>query len=222
MGAIRKTYNLVAALALVHLLAIGGGVGYLVATGKLDAERARAALAVLKGEGDSGGEATADATSDSESGAAERAARAGVSPDDQRVKDEVAWRNAERYRTQIEQRLKLINAARLDVDRRREEFEKLVERDKTEREARTKRESVAGYAKQVELISQLSPKVALKQIMAMSDVDAARILFDLNTRKVKKIVEAAKSENQQVKMTNVMKLLVDVKSDTKADPRKGT
>lgn len=212
MGIIKKTYHAAAALALFNLLALVGGVWYFFSTGSLDAERVRAAAAVLRGDAEIADETAGEDSADSTSFDAEGMVRSGGSPEQRRVEDEIAWRNAERYRTQIEQRLKLINVARLDVDRRREEFEKLKDRENREREVRTQRESVAGYAKQMDVIAALKPKTALKQVMTMSDADAARIFFELSTRKVKKIVEAAKGAAEQAKMTTIMNLLADMKS----------
>ncbi len=212
MGIIKKTYHAAAALALLNLLALAGGTWYFFTTGKLDAERVRGAAAVLRGDADVAGEETGEELTEATSPDAERIVRTDASPEQRRVEDEIAWRNAERYRTQIEQRLKLINTARLDVDRRREEFEKLKSLEREEREAQTQREAVAGYAKQVSVISALKPKAALGQLMTMSDADVARIFFELSTRKVKKIVEAAKSGTENAKITTVMNLLSDMKS----------
>ena len=49
-GLITKSYRTIATLALLNFLALGGGIGYLVASGRLDAERARLVAEVLRGE----------------------------------------------------------------------------------------------------------------------------------------------------------------------------
>jgi hypothetical protein len=210
MGAIKSTYHWIAALALIHLLLLGGGIAFLFGTGRADTQRLQAAFEALTAAAP---KENASKNADDDDMEAPTAAPAPLSPAEQRVRDEIAWRNAERYRTQIEQRLKLINAARVEVDQRREEFENLQAKVKAERLDQETRESVVGYAKQVEVLAALAPKAALQQIMTMDDVEAARIFFELGTRKVKKIVEAARSDEQQAKITGVLALLPDVKND---------
>ncbi len=209
MGTVKTAYHTVAALVILHLLAITGALGYWFANGTLDVERVREAVAVLKEDRTDPLEDDGEArTSDDQS-----PEPTALSPEEQRTNDEIAWRNAERYRTQIEQRLKLVNAARLDVDRRREELERLRKQAQAQQQERAESQSAAGYEKQIEILSSLTPKVALQQFMTMSDADAALVLFRLETRKVKKIVEAAKNQAQQAKMTTVLQLMRDLKPD---------
>ncbi len=214
MGTIRTTYHWIAALALLHLLALGGGVGYLFGTGRLDAQRVRAAVGVLCGEQEQiTNEPRASAR------AAPPANQVVASRQRGMVNDEIQRRNAERYRTQVEQRLKFVNAARLEVDRRREEFEAQAEKDRQARKLRAERESGAGYAKEVEIIAALSPKTALEQIMTMDDAEAARVMFQLDTRKVKKIIEAAKTDAERARVTAVRRLIRDIQPTEAHEPR---
>ncbi|MCH7525870.1 MAG: hypothetical protein IID39_00400 [Planctomycetes bacterium] len=213
-GPIVKAYRLMATFALLNLIALGGGIGYLVSSDRLDIERVRAIAEML------GGDAAADTEGDEtleESGAQDGGSGGGVlaarSAEEERVAEEIAWRNAERYRTEIEQRLKFINAARLDVDRRREEFERLKDQEHLAERERTAQQQQAGYAKEIEIMSALSPKTALKQLMSMTDVDAARILFELETRKTKKIFETAKTDVEVAKMITIRRLIRDMKPD---------
>lgn len=206
-GALKKTYNLIAGLALLHLLALGGGIGYLVNSGRLDVERARKVVAMFGGQEEEAEQADGE---QGEGGGAGATQPALVSRGDEQVRDEIRWRNTDRYRAQIEQRLKFINAARLDVDRRREAFERLKEKEQVERKGREREAVQPGYKKELEIISQLKPRVALKQIMTMSDADAARVMFQLNSRKVKRIFEAAKTDTELTKLTTVRRLIRDI------------
>ena len=212
MGRIKTAYNWAAALALLHVLALGAGAAYLFGTGKVDPQRVRNAIVVLSGEA----EETAELIEpEAEATSAEKVAsrRLGL------INDEINRRNSERYRSQIEQRLKMVNAARLEVDRRREKIEKQAKRDRDARKARDELESTVGFAKEVEIIAALSPKTALAQIMTMNDADAARLVFQLETRKVKKIIEAAKTEVELAKITTIRRLIRDIKT---ADIESGT
>ena len=205
MGRIRTAYNWVAAVALLHVLALGVGAGYLFGTGMVDPQRVRDAVTVLSGEVEESAESVKP---EGEATAAQKVASRRLGA----INDEIDRRNAERYRSQIEQRLKMVNAARLEVDRRREEIEKQAERDSEARKQRDERESGAGFAKEVEIIGSLSPKTALAQIMTMNDADAARLMFQLDTRKVKKIIEAAKTEATRAKITAIRRLIRDMKT----------
>ncbi len=211
MSTLRTTYRWVAGLALLHMIGLGGGAAYLLGTGSIDADRLRQAVSVLR-ETDADESEAGDSAELPEVKGAGEVASASRSPEEQLLADEVEWRNTERYRTQLDQRLKLINTERLEVDRRREAFERFKEQERQEREAREEKESVAGYSKQVEIISALKPKAALGQLMSMNDVDAAQIMFRFDTRKVKKIIESAKTEEQRTKMTAIVRLIADLKS----------
>lgn len=210
-GGLVKTYRFGATLALLHLLALGGGVGYLISTGRLDAVRAREIVSLLSGP--DAGDAADSETVEAEDQGDDAAGKPVWSAEEERLREESAWRNAERYRAEIEQRLKFIIAARVDVDRRREEFEKLKSEQRLEEKRRAAQQDQVGYAKEIELIAALKPKVALQQLMNMSDADAARIVFELETRKAKKIFEAARNEAEAGKLTKIRRLIRDMKSD---------
>jgi len=205
MGSMIKTaYKIAAGLALLHLVALVGVIVFLEATGRLDAERVRRVAAVLRG-GEEPSEASAG------TGQAVEVGADGDGPsDDPQVADEIRWRNTDRYRAQVEQRLKFINAARVELDRQREEFERRLERERKEREERLAEAGKPGYEKELEIIGQLKPQVALDQLMTMSDAEAARLLFELDTRKAKKIFEAAKTDAQRAKLTTVRTLIRDM------------
>ena len=207
-GSIKATYRTIATLALLNFLALGGGLGYLVATGRLDAERARQVADVFRDEDE---EVAPAASEPSETDETPAAGASVVTSDEQQIRDEIAWRNAERYRTQLEQRLKFINAERMDVNRRREEFEALKNEERARRQETSKNSKEPGYLKELEVMKALSPRTALRQLMTMKDADVARILFELDTRRTKKIVEAAKTDIQRSKITAALLLMRDFK-----------
>ena len=216
MGSLKKAYHWIAALALVHLLALGGWVTHLVTTGQLDVERVRAMAAVLRPDD---GEAPQDQPVSAEDAVDEDSDALSMSPEQKQAEDEIAWRNADRYRAQIEQRLKFIRTVRVDVDRRREEFERAQKTAEQQQREREEKAAQPGPAKELEILSALSAKAALKQLMTMDDADAARIMFQFDARKAKKIVESAKTQAQHAKITTVLRLVRDMK--TVARPTEG-
>lgn len=209
--ALKRAYVWAATVALLNMLAMGGGVAYWFSRGG-NAQRVRQAWQVLSGELVPG-ERDDDPA---EQAVQQQATAAALSPEKQRVRDEIAWRNTERYRTQLEQRLKFINAERLEVDRRREEFERMQEQVRLARQKRAQRQAQAGYEKELEIVAALKPSAALEHLLTMDDGEAARVLFQLDTRKAKKIVEAAKTEAQMSHMSTLLKLVRDIKRDDAA------
>ncbi len=212
-NALLKTYHVLAAFALLNLLGLGVGIAYLIATGRLDIERARDIAKVVRGEDE-------PAPTDSPDSQNEDDATQEIPPDhvrkDHHVQDEIRWRNTDRYRAQLEQRLKFINAARLDVERKREELERLSERQRDEKARLAQSAASPGRKKEIEIIAALRPKAALEQVMAMPEADAARILFELDNRKVKKIFEAAKTDAELSRLTTIRELISDIRA-TSAD-----
>ncbi len=206
-GALKKIYHIVAAFALLNCLAAGGVSGWLFSSGRLNAERGRQILAMLGDEAPI--RAGLDAAVDQES-SADVSVPSGIIQSDELIEDEMRWRNTDRYRAQIEQRLKFMNAVKLDVDRRREELERLREQERLALEQLANDAKRPGYQKELDILSALSPKAALRQIMTMSDADAARVVFELHDRKVKQIFESAKAPAELEKLTTVRELLRDL------------
>jgi flagellar motility protein MotE (MotC chaperone) len=210
-NALVKTYHVAAAFALLNLLGLGAGITYLIATGRLNIERAREIAKVVRGEDEPVSTESPDSQDD---------ATQGIPPDharkDLHVQDEIRWRSTDRYRAQLEQRLKFINAVRLDVERKREELERLRERQRDERTRLAQSAASPGRQKEIEIIAALRPNAALKQVMAMPEADAARILFELDNRKVKKIFEAAKTDTELSRLTTIRELISDIRA-TNAD-----
>ncbi len=214
----KRAYRLFATFALLNLLGAGGFVTWLVNAGRLDVEKAREIFAMFQEQPQEEPLPDEDVAQEDED-VTVRTATSSI--EGQRAADEVAWRNAERYRTQLEQRLKLVNAARVEVDRRREEFEARVDEESKNRSERDTQEATKGFEKQIEILSLLSPKIALEQLATMSDADAASLLFELETRKVKKIIESAKDDASRDKITRVMQLMTDIKPDDQSGRNTG-
>jgi len=209
-GALKKTYRMIASMARVNMILLGGGIAYLVAGGRLNADRAREVVSLVMGGGDADQKASS-ANDQKETGSEPEPSV--VTREQEQEADEIRWRNADRYRARIEQRLKFINTVSMDVDRKREKFEHLQAAARQEREERLRKAGQPGYQKVLDIIAALKPKAALQQIMSMSDADAAQVLFQLDNRKVKKVFEAAKTSVETTKLTTVRQLIRDMQPD---------
>jgi len=185
----RRAYDGAALFALLNMVALVCVVGYLAATGAVDGEKVRRAAIALRGEtapipeppaGD-GNALLAVAKPDMATGI------------ESEVDLEIAHRESERIKTELDQRLALNNSILLKVRTEREAYRR-------ERDAAAKQEQAFadvqredGFRKQVAIMEALSPKVAIQHLLAISDpTEAAGILMTMETGKAKKIVEAAK------------------------------
>lgn len=214
MSLIRNIYGTVAFLALVNLAGIGGIVGYLISSDKLDAEKAREIIKLVNGTEDENEQADPGMEDENDDPTDETIETQVASSREQtRVSEEITRRDTDRYRTQLEQRLKFIRRERIEIDRLREEFDHDQMRAKENAQESLERQQTAGFAKELEILRSLKPQAALTQIMTMDDAQAAELLFKLGTRKIKKIFEAAKTEAQLKKITTIRELIRDVKTE---------
>jgi hypothetical protein len=169
---IRGVYHALAALALLHVAALFGAGGVMLATGRLKVDRAREALAVLRGQAPSTVQAAPVAeTAPDAQPPAETILDVGPPIS---VEQELLHREADRIRADLEHRVALNNRIMLRVTTEREAFQK------------------EGFRKLVEIMEALSPAAALDLLIGMPDADeAARLMFEMDARKARNIVEAA-------------------------------
>lgn len=214
----RRAYDTVALFALLNVLALGGLGTYLVASGAVDAEKARRIGAVLRGEDSP----QARAQVPEEPVAAETDTTGSESGGDvvaqSQMGMEILRREGERIKAELDQRLALNNSILLRVMTERERFQQ--ERDETARQQKAaldiRREE--GFKKQIAIYESLAPKVAVQHLLAMSEPDqAAKVLLEIQTRKAKKIVEAAKRGDQMEKMKAILKRVREVAPDRSAE-----
>lgn len=232
MSKIRRLYNYAALLALVHVGASLAVLAYAAVTGGVTTEKLRAMAAVLSGESTTGesakqpataktdGKETALPSSDDASastnhaGPERDASFAGLQTDLDIIRLET-----ERAKAELDQRLALNNSILLKVASEREAFQR-------ERQATLDRDKTAnpdlrgeGFAKQVAIFETLTPKVAIEHLLALPDPDeAARVLVALEPRKAKAVIEAAKREDQSMKMKEILRRVRTVAPDA-ADQR---
>ena len=74
------------------------------------------------------------------------------------------------------------------------------------------------FNKQVEIYGGLAPKIAVQHLLGLSDADeAARILLEMDTRRAKKIVEAAKHPEHMQQMKIILQRLREVAPDRSSE-----
>ena len=199
---IKKIYHAVALFALLNVVVIGGGAGYLYSTGDLTAERIDQVAAVLRGEWPQPQEAEAEVVE-------ERAdpTRSAESLDQEQVEEELMRLQADRRRAELQQQAATVAAARLEVTRQREALERRDAEIRAQAKRREKEEESQGFKKELDLLSSVKPKVAVGYLLEKPREDAAALLLQMETRKGKRLVEAAKTASQRRAMAEVLEML---------------
>jgi hypothetical protein len=202
---LKRAYQAVALLALLHLLGAGGVLGYLAATGRLTGEQFRRVVDVLRG-----------ATPQSAVAATETVEE--VAPpekstefiEQEQLAEKIARHRVDRRWAELDQQAATIAAARLAVIRQREALEREAEELDAQFKRRAKQEQSESFKKDLELFSSMKPKVAVDYMLRKPPEDAARMLLLMDTRKAKRIIEAAKAPAQKRDMARILQMLRDV------------
>lgn len=209
MSKMRTPLKIISALAILHLLALVGFVGYAWHNGTLNAERAELIAAVLRGE--------YDAPAEGETGlGADDAAEAGSARDAiarEQTEDEIIRRRLEREKAELQQRLELVSREMQRVRRDRESFEDQRRRAAEEDKKRSESSYRDGFEKQLEYLGKIKPKDAVGYLLSRDIEEAAEILRAMDTRQGKKIIEAAKTPNQQKKIDQILKLMPELHTE---------
>jgi hypothetical protein len=209
----RRVFDAVGLFSFLNLLALGGLVLLAAGSGALNQEKLQRMTAIMRGnEPAPKGSGEPVDVPDSSSPTRVESSRDLTAESD--MDKEILRREAERIKAELEQRLALNNSILLRVTAERERFARLREQEATAEKIREEQRAAEGFRKQVELFEALSPKIAVQHLMALEDPDeAARLLVEMETRKARKIVEAAKSGHALAKMQVVLRRLREVAPD---------
>lgn len=186
---LKQAYGLVAFLAVIHVMLAIGAVAWLAGNGRLSVEKFKTVVQVIRGE------LPELPVSDSVAQVAEtQPAIVSAAPGPGSDEEEIRRRHLERLRTQAQHQLLLANRQMVEVNRLREDFEGQVAHQRQMEEERGEELAVEGFEKDLELLQQVKPKIAVDRLLTRPVEDAARLLLAMDTRKSAKIVEAARKE----------------------------
>jgi len=205
-SSIRRLYDAAALFAVLNMTAAVALIGYVLATGAVDAKKLREVGMVLRGVPLAAAATPQTPPTSTESLTPTHPGKEVGAESEADV--EMAHCEAERIRTELEQRLALSNSILLKIREEREAFQK--ERDAEALRVKTAAEvqKTDGFQKQVAILESLSAKVALEHLMAVEDVDeAAKVLAALSTSKAKKIIESAKRGAEKEQMKTILRRL---------------
>lgn len=216
----RRLYDGVTMFALLNVMGLIGLFAFLTSTGALDGEKLRNIVAIMRGEG------VMMPKDDEETATPKRlpevAPSAVLTAVDSDMDVQIMRMEGERIKAELDQRLALNNSILLRVTTERERFKR--ERDLAQRretKAQVKRQS-EGFKKQIAIYEALAPKVALEHLLSIAEPDdAAAIFLEMETRKAKKIVEAAKRGDQMEKMKTILRRVREVEPQRFDDLRSG-
>jgi hypothetical protein len=218
----RRMFEVFGLLSLAHFLVVGGGLAFLLGTGRLDGAKLEQIGAVMRGEvvappeeadAEAGTEQDSTATRAKGESTGDTAKLPSGSVDVtalNQMRAEIDRRESERIKAELDQRLATVNRILLQVTAKKKAFEREVE-DQAQRQAEVEvvKENV-GFQKELEYFESLSPKVAVKHLLSKDPEEAARVLLALDTRKGKKIIEAAKDGADLATMKIVLQRLKEV------------
>jgi len=206
MATIRKAYQILAMLAVLHLLALGGGVGYLAARGKLDAARMAKLVEVFKDV-----EEPAEQSVDGPIVEPTPEPLPSVESIKQRqIEDEIVRRNAVRHQAELDQRQAAIQLEIVELERQRAEFERYRNQIVQQHEARDEVDQSRGFKKELELFSQMKPRQSFEFLLAKRPEDAAHLLLEMPARTAKKVAESAKTPEERQAMGSILSLMGEV------------
>lgn len=214
---LRRLYDAVALFALLNLLVLGGVTAYAVSTGIADGEKIRRIAAVVRGEDQMDQAGPGVEPSEAPSEPAEPASTEDAIAESQ-MGLEIMHREADRIKAELDQRLALNNSIMLRVMTEREAFKQELEAAAEHEKAASRERQKEGFDKQVEIYQGLAPKVAVEHLLGLPEPDeAARLLLEMDTRKAKKIVEAAKRPDQMRQMKVILQRLREVAPDRSSE-----
>lgn len=225
---LRRLYNVAAALALMHMLALAGAGVLLGSRGYLAPDKLRGVVQVLRGEAPAPGPPTgtedaADAEGNSlgtpspgaNAGPAAIAGGGGPGAVDvaQVAQDaqEIAYREMERFKDEMDQRLALNNAIMLQITTRREALERDVQAFAQRQVSEVEVKDDEGFKKELEIFETLKPAVAMERLLGKGSVeDAARLMLQMDSRKVAKIIESAKTPSEKQRLQIILDRIREV------------
>ncbi len=209
---LRRTYDGLAMFAILNLVGLVGLLALLSSSGTLNIEKVRRIVGVMRGEEPAPIDGTEKEEASEAAPARKNEVAAAIKESDTDV--QVMRLEGERIKAELDQRLALNNSILLRVTTERERFQR--ERDVAEKQkdqARRKRQS-DGFRKQIAIYEALSPKVAVEHLLSLPDPDdAAAIFLEMDTRKAKKIIEAAKRPDQKETVMTILRRIREIEPE---------
>ncbi len=205
---LKRFYGMLSLLALTHLFALVGLVGYLFATDRLNEERIEQIAEVLRGEYPEPAPATQPAVQDEEPPVPSA--------------DEIAKRQAQaeerallanRHSLELEDRAQVEGQVWLELKRLQEELEAKIERFEEQKDTFAGDVNQKGFDSALENLSNAEPEKARDLLMThggFAEADVVRILMAMDANRVKKIVNACETPEQMAWIGRIQKKIYEL------------
>ncbi len=206
----KRLYHTLALLALVNLFAVGGLVGFLFASGRLNAERLEQMAVVLRGEFP---ETEVAASQPAGPEAPPEASGAEIAR--LQAKKEYYELLAQRHKREIEDRQALGREIQLETMRLLEKIEEKERTFKQEQKEMLNESRQLGFERQLEILSKIDPKMAKEQLKNHTkEADTVQLLMQMDANRVSKIVNACDSEDEKLWIGRILNQLGKYKDET--------
>lgn len=209
----KRLYHMLALLALVHMFALAGLVGFLVATGRVDGQKVERVARVLRGEWP---EPASASTQPAEAQTAPEASHEEIART--RARKEYYELLAERHKRELEDRQSLDRQIHLETIRLLESIE-AKEKAFKEQQARVLKETQQlGFERQLEVLSRIDAERA-KDLLRKDtkEADVVQLLMRMDENRVSKIVNACETEEERLWIGRILNQIGTYKNQSADD-----
>jgi len=192
---LKRFYHLLALLAMINLFAVAGLIGYLFASGRLNAERVEQMAVVLRGEFPASQPAAA-ATQPAERD--EKPQGSGEEIAEHREKKYLLALQDSRRVRELRDRDLLDKRIQLETRQLLEKLERKENELRQQKQVLEKEGEQAGFERQLDLLYKTEPKLAMQLLKnQIKEPDAVQLLMKMDENRVKAIINACKKEDDK-------------------------
>jgi flagellar motility protein MotE (MotC chaperone) len=192
----KRLYHILALVAIIHLFAIAGLMGFLFATDKLNAERIDRIADVIRGEYPET-QPAAPATQPTEERKEETPEQSTKKIERQQEQRRQAELLAERNQQELQYRFDLNQQILYEASQKLDRIEQLKQELEKQKEAFAKKTEQQGFEKMVEVLEGMQAKNARDLLMERKDADVVRIFMALDSNILTDIVNQCKQPDQK-------------------------
>ncbi len=202
MGMVGKIVSGAGIVCLGLVLVAAAGAGYLGLKGTLNATSLKAAVAAVTSQ-----PARAEAPATRPAAPEPVASTANVLLAAGRQGEAAAMGELEMFRRQVANEQAMVEAARLQVLREREKNQQQQKQWEAGRQKEMESAKQSGVQKELEILSGIKAAQALAVLRSKPDIQAARTLMAMETRKARKIIESCKTAEETDWRKRILELI---------------
>ncbi|UCD28307.1 MAG: hypothetical protein JSV03_14670 [Planctomycetota bacterium] len=215
MSLLKRIYHIIVLLALVNFFAVVGLIGYLTAVGRLDTEGMAQMVLILRGE--------LPATRPAlcllpRPGATTQPS--GTYIFGKKTADETQLLVLERRKCELEDRRRLNQSIRFEIDRKLADFQRQQKAFSLEKEDFYAQIRQQGFEKTLEMLSSVEPEIARDLLMKgeeFEDMDVVRLLMAMDDFRAKKIVNTCQSQDELDWIRKILAQIHNLEKTMRAD-----